>query len=182
MESIGVDGCRGGWVLAVRSDQERRVRFYVVQSLASVFRQARAGHAVIAIDMPGFPESEARACDAEVREELGGRRSSVFSVPCRRAARRANKQALACSISEQGLALRKKDARGGRADHTRAAESGARDASELVFTLWNRGPMAHHKSKPKGRQERLNVLARRGISLHPAKERYWLGGRLVRGR
>ena len=86
MELVGVDGCRGGWVLAVRSDQERRVRFYVVKSLGSVFRRARAGHAVVAIDMPiGFPESEARACDAEVREELGGRRSSVFSIPCRKA-------------------------------------------------------------------------------------------------
>ena len=120
MESIGVDGCRGGWVVAVRSDQERRVRFYVVTSLASVFRQARAGHAVVAIDMPiGFPESEARACDTEVREELGGRKSSVFSVPCRKAveatskpaARHANIHALACSISEQGLALRKRCAR-----------------------------------------------------------------------
>ena len=46
---------------------------------------------------------------------------------------------------------------------------------ELVFALWNRGPMAHHKSKPKGRQERLNVLARRDISFDPAEERYWLG-------
>ena len=50
---------------------------------------------------------------------------------------------------------------------------------ELVFALWKRSPMAHHKSKPKGRQERLKVLARRGISFDPAEERYWLGRGLV---
>jgi hypothetical protein len=53
---------------------------------------------------------------------------------------------------------------------------------ELVFALWNRGPMAHHKSKPKGRQERLNVLARRGISFDPAEGALLAGSPARRSR
>jgi predicted RNase H-like nuclease len=189
MEIIGVDGCRGGWVLAIRGDDERRVRFYVVDSLRRVFRQARAGHATAAIDIPiGLPEYEARACDDEVRAELGERRNSVFSVPCRnavqatskRAARLANKRALQCSISEQGLALCKK-MREVDALITPGLQDRVRETHpELVFALLNGGTaMAAHKSEHRGREERLRVLAKHGIVFDPDAERYWLGRKLV---
>src|SRR5574341_2195813 len=88
MQMVGVDGCRGGWALAVRTVGDTHVRFYVVESLDALVGEAKAGRAVVAVDMPiGLPEGEpTRACDAAARALLRApRSSSVFAVPCRQA-------------------------------------------------------------------------------------------------
>jgi predicted RNase H-like nuclease len=70
----GVDGCRGGWVVATRHD----VR--VVTHLGGVLDTTTH----LGIDMPiGLPAVPGRAADREARAFLGPRRSSVFPTPAR---------------------------------------------------------------------------------------------------
>jgi predicted RNase H-like nuclease len=77
---IGVDGCPGGWV-AVRWAET--VSHHLFRSFAEVVAMDAA---IIAVDMPiGFPQGSGRAAEREVRQRLGERQSSVFSVPSRAA-------------------------------------------------------------------------------------------------
>lgn len=77
---VGVDGCPGGWI-AVRWAET--VSHHLCRSFAEVLAMDAA---VIAVDMPiGFPRGSGRAAEREVRQRLGERQSSVFSVPSRAA-------------------------------------------------------------------------------------------------
>ena len=68
----GVDGCRGGWVVAT----DRGVTFAP--------RLHRELGSTIGVDMPiGLPEHAPRASDAAARAFLGVRRSSIFTTPPR---------------------------------------------------------------------------------------------------
>jgi predicted RNase H-like nuclease len=84
----GVDGCRAGWIAAFVRAQSGEVRLRVVPRFAEVTAAPEAP-AIIAVDIPiGLPEQAGcggRAADKVVRSLLGARRSSVFSVPSRRA-------------------------------------------------------------------------------------------------
>src|SRR6516162_5718757 len=84
----GVDGCHAGWLLALARPGDGDVRLRVVPRFAEVIAAPEAP-AVIAVDMPiGLPEQAGhggRTADNMVRPLLGARRSSVFSVPSRRA-------------------------------------------------------------------------------------------------
>src|SRR5262245_16800115 len=84
----GVDGCRAGWVVAFMRPQSGEVRLRFVPRFAEVIAAPEAP-ATIAVDIPiGLPEQSGRGgrtADNAVRSLLGARRSSVFSVPSRRA-------------------------------------------------------------------------------------------------
>lgn len=74
LKSAGVDGCRGGWIVATRSGAR------VVRRLGSTI----TGLDHIGIDMPiGLPSAPGRAADRAARAFLGARRSSVFPAPPR---------------------------------------------------------------------------------------------------
>ena len=77
---IGVDGCPAGWIAVRWADA-------VTHHLCGSFAEVLAMDAeIIAVDMPiGFPAVSGRAVEREVRPRLGGRQSSVFSVPSRAA-------------------------------------------------------------------------------------------------
>jgi predicted RNase H-like nuclease len=84
----GVDGCRSGWVAAIApaADLHRaelRLASSVIELLDALPIET------LAIDMPiGLPDRVGRggrAAEAAVRPLLGGRQSSVFSVPAREA-------------------------------------------------------------------------------------------------
>jgi predicted RNase H-like nuclease len=84
----GVDGCRAGWVVAFARRQCGELRVRVVPRFADVLAAPEAP-AVIAVDIPiGLPERVGcggRTAENMVRPFLGARKSSVFSVPSRRA-------------------------------------------------------------------------------------------------
>src|SRR5262249_9015776 len=84
----GLDGCRAGWLLALRRPGDRGGPRRFVARFAGVIA-APGAPAVIAVDIPiGLPEQAGhggRSADNMVRPFLGARRSSVFSVPSRRA-------------------------------------------------------------------------------------------------
>lgn len=77
---VGVDGCPGGWIAVRWAD---RLTHHLFVDFADVLALDAE---IIAVDMPvGFPDTSGRAVEREVRPKLGGRQSSVFSVPSRAA-------------------------------------------------------------------------------------------------
>jgi predicted RNase H-like nuclease len=83
----GVDGCKAGWVVALRMPDGSMAVEVVARFEAIVERLA--DDAVIAVDMPiGLPDrvcQGGRGPEALVRRHLGPRQSSVFSIPSRAA-------------------------------------------------------------------------------------------------
>lgn len=83
---IGVDGARDGWAVAA-VDFAARVDLRRVDDLEDIFERWPAAEQIW-VDIPiGLPfDDEVRACDTMARRALaGGRASSVFTPPCRRA-------------------------------------------------------------------------------------------------
>ena len=84
----GVDGCPGGWIVALIPPEGGVPRVRIVPRFADV-RGAPERPAIVAVDMPiGLPErvgAGGRAAENGVRPLLGARQSSVFSVPSRQA-------------------------------------------------------------------------------------------------
>ncbi len=96
----GVDGCKGGWIaVSVRPEGEDGA-VHLVPRFGELLNGPAAG--IIAIDIPiGLPERTGpggRAAENAVRPLLGGRQSSVFSVPSR-AAIAAEDYRTACGIA-----------------------------------------------------------------------------------
>ncbi|MBI3698019.1 MAG: DUF429 domain-containing protein, partial [Acidobacteria bacterium] len=101
----GVDGCRGGWVLAVLDASRAVTTIRVLKTFAEVALESREVELTLA-DIPiGLPSADCardRLCDTMVRRELGPRASSVFAVPAREAAW-AEDYAEACRQNERVL-------------------------------------------------------------------------------
>ncbi|MFG1208101.1 DUF429 domain-containing protein [Xanthobacter flavus] len=83
----GIDGCRGGWVVA-RWDGGGRLDLIRVARVEALF-DAPDAPAIACVDMPiGLPETSeigGRSAERAVRPLLGARQSSVFAVPARAA-------------------------------------------------------------------------------------------------
>jgi predicted RNase H-like nuclease len=110
----GVDGCRRGWIAAIKDGANIDVR--VVSSdedLSALFGAC----AVVAIDIPiGLADRGPRPCDHHARRFLGRRGSSVFPAPLRPLiavrdyadANRISRQLQQRGISRQGFAIVRK--------------------------------------------------------------------------
>ncbi|MCY3953589.1 MAG: DUF429 domain-containing protein [bacterium] len=80
----GVDGVRGGWVMAVTAVADgSTVEFSAWPVLGELWAEARARDLlVVGFDMPvGLPGAERRTADIAARELLEARRSSLFWTP-----------------------------------------------------------------------------------------------------
>ncbi|MCY3863439.1 MAG: DUF429 domain-containing protein [bacterium] len=80
----GVDGTRGGWVMATTSTiPGSPVEFWLSTSFAEIWARARKRRLLaVAIDMPiGLPDKVRRRSDREAKDLLGPRRSSLFWTP-----------------------------------------------------------------------------------------------------
>jgi predicted RNase H-like nuclease len=98
---VGVDGCPTGWIavsIATEGPVEPEVR--IVARFGELIDDA--DNTVIAVDMPiGLPDfvgPEGRGPERLVRQRLGPRQSSVFSVPSRSAVMTADYRD-ACSVA-----------------------------------------------------------------------------------
>ncbi len=82
----GVDGCKGGWVVAMADGWYPGVRgeLFVCEDFKGVLARIEPCK-VIVVDMPiGIPSgSQCRDCDVQAREELGRAASRVFLTPPR---------------------------------------------------------------------------------------------------
>ncbi|MGA0979060.1 MAG: DUF429 domain-containing protein [Candidatus Nanopelagicales bacterium] len=162
----GVDGRRGGWVIATVDLSPR-------PSLASLEYVAPLGPAlvddlaVIAIDMPiGLSDSGSRECDSAARKLLRPHASRVFPAPPRAALPHVDDYVAACEASRSAggkaisrqtwnllAAITEVDA---LADDGRLVEC----HPELAFALMNGHPVDERKKTPEGRAVRLDLLRR----------------------
>jgi len=82
---VGVDGCSSGWIAVSLGSQSGPA----VSVFSTVQEIIEAYPGIVAIDMPiGFPDTisgPGREAEKAVRPLLGGRQSSVFSMPARSA-------------------------------------------------------------------------------------------------
>jgi predicted RNase H-like nuclease len=108
----GVDGCRGGWVVAESDDELKGIAFNVFSHFADVVAKR---YELAIVDIPiGLPETRSRSCDVAARQFLGKPRSnSVFPAPhrsalsakTREAASALNESAIGTRIGAQGWAI-----------------------------------------------------------------------------
>jgi predicted RNase H-like nuclease len=187
LELLGVDGCRGGWVIAASDERFSGLSFVVVDALAPVIARAETGGALIAIDIPiGLSDSGPRACDLQARRSLGRPRgSSVFPAPCR-AALAATTYRRACGLSRRALGvalsmecfnilpkIRQVDAL-----MTPARQAFVREVHpELVFALLagNGHGLVEPKRTAAGERLRLRLLRRVAPRFDPGAVRTTLG-------
>jgi threonine dehydratase/predicted RNase H-like nuclease len=195
MRVAGVDGCKAGWVAAILDEAEGASPVLrVFAGIADLLAMPDAPE-IIAVDMPiGLPDQVAgsgRGPEQLVRPLLGGRQSSVFSIPARAAVealeyREACRLALECSqpprkVSKQGFFLfpkiREIDGllRADPALSLRIVEV----HPELAFATMRGVPLTHPKKikgaiNPAGMAERrelliLNGLAPEAVTVMPPK-------------
>jgi predicted RNase H-like nuclease len=187
VELIGIDGCRGGWVVAASDERLSELKFTLVDDLEPLVARAAGGRALIAIDMPiGLSDDGPRACDREARRLLGRpRASSVFPAPCR-AALAAASYRRACGLSRRALGvaltiecfnilpkIRQLDA-----TMTPARQAFVREVHpELVFALLSRRGrgLAEPKRTAAGERLRLRLLRTVAPRFDPRAVRARLG-------
>lgn len=168
----GVDGCRGGWVLAAIDSSRAITGIRVLETFSEVAIESRDAELTL-LDIPvGLPSVESphdRLCDGMVRRELGARASTVFPVPAREAvwagdyneASRGNEQILGRKLSRQswGICPKIRDAdsvfRLAPGLQARIRET----HPELCFRWLNRGRVVENpKKSPAGQRVRRELL------------------------
>jgi predicted RNase H-like nuclease len=178
----GVDGCRAGWIVALRNLETGALSVRLIAAIAEIERLPEKPRR-IAIDMPmGFADiacKGGRDCERAARALLPGKSSSVFSLPCRAALIATDyPQALALNrasgpnqigLSKQAFhllpKLRDLDSWITPQRQKRCIEA----HPELAFALLNDGrPVLSPKRQPTGRADRLRLLRRANISVSKA--------------
>jgi predicted RNase H-like nuclease len=170
----GVDGCKGGFVAALRPEGAVTPPCLVVFTTFAALLAAIPGFAAIAIDMPiGLPErieGSGRGPEQAVRPLLGARQSSVFSIPVR-AAVEAPDYRSACDAAYAGSNPPKKVSKQGFFLFPKIREIDVAlrwDASlipriveshpEVIFRHLKGEPLHHPKKTAEGRFERRALL------------------------
>ena len=170
MRVVGIDGCRGGWVGVVLSDEG--ISAVSGPTVASILGEIGPVD-VAGVDIPiGLPVGRARAADLAAQKFLGRRRSTVFSTPileCLEAPTLADAIALSrartgAGISAQAYALR------ARILEVAAWLPGAgvdvREVHpEVSFAVLAGKPLAGSKRTWNGAHERIGLLDSAGIRL-----------------
>ena len=169
--SLGVDGCRGGWLVIALSEQGGSFGLY--PSLRGLLSELVAKTPVF-IDMPlGLIEDSSmeRACESLVRQRLGPRRSSVFAVPPRQVLALSNyddanaksRELTGKGLSQQAFGLLPRVLELDRLLEQSAKARGIFRESHPELCFWalaGKQPMQHPKKTQAGFEERLATLSR----------------------
>jgi predicted RNase H-like nuclease len=142
----GVDGCRGGWVVATDGGP----------SFVPAFSRIPRRFYLVLIDVPiGLLDAGPRRCDVEARSLIGARRSSVFPAPSRRLLR-ARRYAGQCSAQLWNILdkIREVDAAMKPSLQRRVREA----HPEVSFALLNGAPLRFPKKRREGEEERRRLL------------------------
>ena len=110
IKAIGIDGCKGGWLIALLSfsfserpakpAEARLPEFRLLPRIKNI-RELTGAEQPVFIDMPfGLQEKGERSCDLLARQLLGERRSTIFITPCRKAVYAPNYER-ACLLNEK---------------------------------------------------------------------------------
>jgi predicted RNase H-like nuclease len=165
--SIGIDGARGGWVVADIIGGELSLSLIPSISSLNVPPEAFA-----LIDMPiGIPKAGERACDQEGAAVLGSRRASIFPVPAR-AAVEAGSYKVACeanlglqgkkfSIQMWNIIPKVRELDVFLQNHPDLHVQLAEGHPEIAFLILSgRSEALPSKKEPRGQTERLKMLKR----------------------
>lgn len=161
----GVDGCRGGWVVALYRARPRALRLRLCARFAEVLTLPERPR-IFAVDMPigllDRPETGGRVCDRAARRLLGERRASVFSPPTRPGLR-AYDYRDACrrngtAMSLQAFYILPKIRELDRVLVPALARHVHEAHPELAFLRLAGRPLRHSKKTRTGRRERLALL------------------------
>lgn len=185
MITIGVDGCKSGWVAAV-NDASRDLQIEVFSELKELWEKYQSSCSLLLIDMPiGLVETgpEGRACDRLARRMLSPRRhSSIFTPPCRAAlyvpeeqASEINYEHTRKKLSRQTInimpKMREVD-RWMRRLSVPVRQKIRESHPEVIFTAMNGGsPLIHNKKQPEGQEERLAILERYHPAIRPVLQK-----------
>ena len=164
----GVDGCRGGWIVALVNGSSD-VRLRLCRTFQEVLDLDDSRPEVIAIDIPigllETPSRGGRICDQRARRELGPPRgSSVFTPPLRGFVT-ARSFSDVNGMSIQAFGILKKVA---EVDSliTPALQQRIHEAHpELAFRRLGGHSMRFNKKEKRGREERLRALNQAGLGL-----------------
>ena len=168
----GVDGCRGGWVVATTAATGPApiLSIEVVDHIDPVLDRVRRGELVaVGLDMPiGLPDAGPRASDALLRARLGPRRASVFATPPRPllgCTDHAEAVARGRALDGRGISIQAFNLLPKIAQVDAAIDPGLCDAvveahPESAFAELAGAPLASTKRTAEGRAERLALLAR----------------------
>jgi predicted RNase H-like nuclease len=181
----GVDGCRGGWVLAMIDASRSLTELRVERTFAEVVLRTEAALLTL-VDIPvGLPSEDRpqlRWCDEEARRCLGPRASSVFPVPAREAVWARDYQE-ASQINERVLGMGLSRQSWGICPKIREADAVFRLAPglqqrirethpELIFRLLNGGRALENPKKSRaGLRIRRELLRSRIANLDAALRR-----------
>lgn len=168
----GIDGCRGGWAVAMWSDRAGWEQPVICSSLVQAL-SCTAPAKLTLVDIPlGLDDRRHfRACDLAARELLGARRSSIFPVPVRAAVHApdyATASALNCAVTGRRLSLQSWNIcpKIAEADLVLRSQPSLQQHlheshPELCFVALNGWqPLSAGKKTPEGRAERLALLER----------------------
>lgn len=162
----GVDGCRGGWIVAMGRLEGRslgRVEIRLCPTFDEILK-LRPRFDIVSIDMPigllDKQERGGRECDRAARRLLGRpRSSSVFNPPTRRMLGAKTYEEVrhhGLSIQSFGILakIREVDARMTPHLQKRVLEC----HPELAFMALGGAAAKHNKKTPEGRKERIECL------------------------
>lgn len=161
--AVGIDGCRGGWVAALcRADGS--MDWLLEAKITDILKQLPKTSTVLVDMIIGLPDRETpvRQCDLEARKLLSPHGSRVFTAPPREALA-AETYSEACELARAatGKALSKqcwmlfpKIRELDKLTDPRVRES----HPEVVFTRFNRTPVAASKKTLAGQNARLRLL------------------------
>ncbi|NYH26094.1 DUF429 domain-containing protein [Paraburkholderia bryophila] len=186
LDTVGVDGCKGGWYAAKRDHKTGKIHTRVCASFKELLSWAPAP-AVVAIDIPvGLSSDGKRQCDVAAKAALKWPRSaSVFHTPvrqtlgtgCYEEACQRHRAVTGQGISKQAFHILKKisevdtELQNSSVDAARVFEV----HPELTFMQLRMeqggspGGISESKSKPEGHQIRKALLdAEFGVELNAA--------------
>jgi predicted RNase H-like nuclease len=178
---LGLDGCKAGWVMVSWSgDSDTAPQASIITNIHTALDTDAS---CIGVDMPiGFPADTARSCEAQARQYIGPRRSSVFPVPCREAvmaddyrdACEINARVLGKKFSKQAFMLfpkmREIDAAITPQTQSRVFEV----HPEVAFcALNNDRPLSHAKKTADGAELRRALLTAGGFPLARLQLPHW---------
>ncbi len=163
----GIDGAKGGWVVAevIPGSPTCSIRFE--PTIAPVVAELGTRLSSIVVDMPiGLSDDGVRPVDAVVRARLGARHSTFFPTPLRdvlghatwETANASSRELRGKGLSKQAWNLVPKIAEVDRAWSPSLSESLVEGHPEVSFSEMAGAPVLTRKSSTEGRTQRVDLL------------------------
>jgi len=165
---IGIDGCKGGWVVVEITDHDFEIGIF--KNINDIYSKYDGCDSII-IDMPiGLPEcSQDIRPDGAARKLLPGKASSIFNTPCRQAvyagsyseANEINRQIMGKGLSAQSYAIcgKIKEIDEFLINNPQFKNKLLESHPELCFAMLNSGePLYENKKTYEGTRKRIELL------------------------